>query len=367
MPSVERIPLATYRKIQEYARAGGLVIAVKSLPIRAPGVIESPQDSDAVKQISRDLFAAGAKNAKLVAGPGDLGAAIGATLKADVAIAPATPEVGFIHRKLVDADVYFIANTDNRSHAIDATFRTEKPRAQWWDAMTGNVTNAGEAHTLHMNLAPYESRVVVFADSAARAADQRASATFTPIDLSHDWKVTFDKTGAAETMPSLRSWTDNDAEKYYSGTATYTRTVEIPAEVIHAGGAVLDFGEGTPVPRTQLHQAGMRTWFDAPLRDAALVYVNGKLAGAMWHPPYQLDVTPLLRAGVNELKIVVANTAINELAVRAGPDYRLLNLRYGEKFTPQDMDHLEPQPSGILGQLRLEPEINLDGAFTQAK
>jgi hypothetical protein len=56
----------------------------------------------------------------------------------------------------------------------------------------------------------------------------------------------------------------------------------------------------------------------------------------------------------------VANTAINELAGRAGPDYRLLNLRYGEKFTPQDMDHLEPQPSGILGQLRLIPESNAD-------
>jgi len=62
-----------------------------------------------------------------------------------------------------------------------------------------------------------------------------------------------------------------------------------------------------------------------------------------------------VRAGSNELKIVVANTAINELAGRAAPDYRLLNLRYGEKFTPQDMDHLEPLPSGILGPLRLVP------------
>ena len=36
--------------------------------------------------------------------------------------------------------------------------------------------------------------------------------------------------------------------------------------------------------------------------------------------------------------------------------YRLLNLRYGEKFTPQDMNHLEPLPSGILGPLRLISE-----------
>ena len=116
---------------------------------------------------------------------------------------------------------------------------------------------------------------------------------------------------------------------------------------------LLDFGEGTPVPREALHQAGTRTWYDPPVREVAVVSVNGKPAGDLWHPPYRLDVTALLHAGTNELRIVVANTAINELAGRAAPDYRLLNLRYGEKFTPQDMDHLVPLPSGILGTVRL--------------
>ena len=151
----------------------------------------------------------------------------------------------------------------------------------------------------------------------------------------------------------LESWTEFEGEKYYSGTATYERTVEIPENVAKAGRVVLDFGEGTPVPREQLHLAGMRTWYDPPIREAALVYVNGTLAGSLWHPPYRIDIGPLVHAGTNELKIIVANTAINEMAGRATPDYRLLNLRYGEKFTPQDMDHLEPLPSGILGQLRL--------------
>ena len=34
------------------------------------------------------------------------------------------------------------------------------------------------------------------------------------------------------------------------------------------------------------------------------------------------------------------------------PSYRLLNLRYGERFTPQDMKDLQPLPSGILGPVR---------------
>jgi hypothetical protein len=129
--------------------------------------------------------------------------------------------------------------------------------------------------------------------------------------------------------------------------------VEIPEAVAKSGRVLLDFGEGTPVAREELHQAGTRAWYDPPIRETALVYVNGKLAGSLWHPPYRLDVTALVHAGTNGLHIVVANTAINELAGRPAPDYRLLNLRYGEKFTPQDMDHLEPLPSGILGTVRL--------------
>ncbi len=365
LPNVERMPLATYRRIEDFAHRGGLVIAVKGLPSRAPGFKEAPRDSAAVEQVSRELFADGAKNATLVANPADVGRAIGAVLQPDVAISPATPTVGFIHRKLPNADIYFVANTDNQPHTFDATFRTARTGSEWWNPFSGKVTGTGSNRTLSMRLEPYESKVVVFTDHAALALKQQPRAQFSPIDLSHGWKVTFDKMGATETMETLHSWADDETEKYYSGTATYERAVEVPDFVAHAGAVILSFGVGTPVERTQLHQAGMRTWYDPPLREAALVYVNGKLAGAVWHPPFELDVAPLLRAGTNELKIVVANTAINELAGRAAPDYRLLNLRYGEKFTPQDMDHLRPLPSGILGPLRLISEKDAEQEVNQ--
>jgi hypothetical protein len=357
MPATERLPLATYKKISDFAAKGGKVIAVGSLPSRAPGVTEGPRDSAEVKRISQMMFMVGsdraAEHSRLIASPADLGAAIGAALMPDVAIAPATPEVGFIHRKLPNAEVYFIANTGNTPHAFDATFREAHGGAEWWDPFTGKITGAGSGPTLHFDLAPYESRVVVFHEGAALPPQRQAATPFAPIDLSHDWRVTFDKSGTGETMQTLHSWTDYEAQKYFSGSATYTRTVEIPETVAKSGRVILDFGVGTPVPREALHQAGTRTWYDPPVREVAVVSVNGKPAGDLWHPPYRLDVTTLVHAGANELRIVVANTAINELAGRAAPDYRLLNLRYGEKFTPQDMDHLEPLPSGILGTVRL--------------
>jgi len=60
-----------------------------------------------------------------------------------------------------------------------------------------------------------------------------------------------------------------------------------------------------------------------------------------------------LRRGENKLRIVVGNLALNYMAGHRLPDYRLLNLRYGERFQAQDMDKVRPVESGLLGPIRL--------------
>lgn len=34
-------------------------------------------------------------------------------------------------------------------------------------------------------------------------------------------------------------------------------------------------------------------------------------------------------------------------------DYKEVHQRYGERFQPQDMENLQPLPSGLLGTIRL--------------
>ena len=51
-----------------------------------------------------------------------------------------------------------------------------------------------------------------------------------------------------------------------------------------------------------------------PIREVVTVSVNGQRAGAVWTAPYRVDVTVLLRAGSNNIRIDVDNTAINQLA-----------------------------------------------------
>jgi hypothetical protein len=85
------------------------------------------------------------------------------------------------------------------------------------------------------------------------------------------------------------------------------------------------------------------------------VYVNGKRAGSVWCPPYAVDVTEYLKPGRNELRVVVGNLAVNHIAGHPMPDYKELNARYGVRFEPQDMDKVQPVPSGLTGPIRLVP------------
>ena|SRR5690242_12432547 len=100
----------------------------------------------------------------------------------------------------------------------------------------------------------------------------------------------------------------------------------------------------------------MHALLDSPVREAAVIVVNGKRAGAVWHRPYELDIKVYLQAGQNRLQITVGNLAINEMSGYATPDYQLLNLRYGERFVPQDMKGLRALPSGILRPVILRAE-----------
>ena len=115
----------------------------------------------------------------------------------------------------------------------------------------------------------------------------------------------------------------------------------------------IDFGEGKPLESTPKVPAGMRAMLESPIREAAVVFVNGQRAGSIWKPPYRLDVTQWLKAGSNKIEVKVANLSLNMLAGQERPDYRLLWARYGQRFVPQDTQLIKPHPSGLLGPVRL--------------
>ncbi len=351
LPNVDRIPLSAYRKIEEYARQGGTVIALGREPSLAPGVMEAESDTPQIRELTRALFEAPGARGRRVEDESQIGDALHSALQPDAAL---PPEVGFVHRRLDFADIYFLANTANHPVHGMAEFRISGGAPQWWDPFSGQASYAGET-SVALDLAPYESRVLVFANEPApreRATQPPAA----PIDISSGWTVTFP--GASPVaMTQLRSWTGVPDRAYFSGQAVYEKTVTVDAALLTPGHDVyLNFGEGTPVETVQRRSGnGMRAMLDGPVREAAVVYVNGEKAGSVWRPPYEVPVTGVLRPGENTLRVVVANTAINELAKGPLRDYKELTARFGERFQQQDMASLQPLPSGLLGPIRLMP------------
>ncbi len=360
LPGVERLPLATYRQIETYARNGGMVIATRNLPSRAPGLQEAETDTPQEREISEELFHATPGKGLFVSDEKQLRNTLAHSLKPDFTTSPHAPEIGFVHRKLPFADLYFLANTSNHPISTNATFRASQPHAEWWDPSSGNASQISANSSVELNLQPYESRVIVFRTGHSLATDQSKTRRSVSgpareiLDLERDWTVTFPNLRRTVHMDRVHPWADEEETRFYSGDAVYEKNFDVSPKILNSRVRVyLDFGPGTVVERPQNGHPRMRAWLESPVREAAQVVVNGQPRGSIWKPPYELEISGALRPGDNHLKITVENLAINWLAGRSLRNYRLLNNRYGERFAPQDMENLQPLPSGLLGPVRL--------------
>lgn len=354
LPGIERMPLASLKTLESFARGGGIIIATRRLPAANPGLKVTDAERDEFTKTARRLFGGTHKTVKFVEKDEEIGSALAGFLP-DLEISPSPKDFGFVHRKTDDSDIYFVANTSNQKRAVEIAFRATFPNAELWDAMNGKSTAVPvkSGRTIALDFEPYQSRVIVFSKQKSTLSSMSAPSTaFSSVDLGSDWLVSFGQNQPTEMM-QLHSWTDDEATRYFSGTATYQKSFDLPGNFLNAGNsAVLDFGEGSPLDARPTRN-GMQTWLDPPIREAAVIYINGQKAGSLWCPPYRLNVTAYLKNGRNDIRILVGNTALNYMAGRKLPDYKLLNLRYGERFQAQDMDKIQPIASGLLGTLKL--------------
>ena len=169
LPGVERIPLHTYRKLEEFVRGGGILIATRRIPQLAPGFKATEAETNEVMELSRRLFKDTGARAHFVADEGNqLANTLTTALRPDVSFTPAEPDIGFVHRRTTDAEIYFLANTSNVRKSVKATFRQQGLQAEWWDPFSGNVAAAKidaateKGTTIALDLEPYASRVLVF-------------------------------------------------------------------------------------------------------------------------------------------------------------------------------------------------------------
>jgi hypothetical protein len=291
----------------------------------------------------------------------ELPGAIDQAVAPDFSVKAGSGAIGFIHRRLTNADVYFIANTSAQPQTLLLHTASSYKTAEWWNPEDGTVTTAEIGKPF--SLEPYGSRLLILhagaASPKALAARNLVAETNSPIELGH-WTAEFPGSKGSPALPSKADastvWTNDATEKFYSGEVRYRASFQAPAAK-SGEHFVLRFADGKPLPNTQPPNTnGLRAWYDAPIREAAIVYLNGKRVGSLWHPPYELDLTKLMHDGENTIEIRVYNTAINELAGQPPRNYTALKAKYGDRFQMQDMDNLQPVPSGIFGPVRIVRE-----------
>jgi hypothetical protein len=255
-------------------------------------------------------------------------------------------ELMFVHRKLPDGDVYFVSNRKDRIEHVDVTLRVAGKSAELWHPDTGatrpaSYRTAMGRTTVSLQLNPNETVFVVFRQPSSEAERALPSVSETPIlHVEGAWTVSFEPNlGAPEkiTLDKLASWSDNakDGVKYFSGTATYTKT-------IHVAGSSFKPGE--------------RLWLDlGDVRELASVTVNGRKLGIVWKAPFRLEVTDAIRPGTNMLAIKVTNLWVNRLIGDQQPN--ALKKYTFATFKPYTAGS-PLSPSGLLGPVRIVSERN---------
>jgi hypothetical protein len=333
LPPTDRLPEKTLSSIDRYVAAGGKVIAVD----RAPALDEH----------GRKLAPSSSIHVTREQG---LGEALHQAVAPDFSIDSARDDVGFIRRKLPGQDIYFVANTANHPVSMQAHFASTHRFGQRWDVESGKAI-ASVQNEAHLDLAPYESAIFVFGD-ATLPAMQPPLPRAQIADLSTDWTVEFAGTGKKATTSMPADWASNTTTRFYSGEVDYSRTFRL--DQVRAGGAFLEIAGGSPVAKPEETKGpGMRAWYDPPVREAAIIFINGRRAGTLWHPPYRTDLSSFLKQGENKIEIKVYNTAINAWAALPPRNYQPLIAKYGNRFQMQDLDAVKPVPSGLLGTVRL--------------
>ncbi len=351
LPAMTRMDARALAAVEAWTQRGGRLVVVESMPSTSGGLLDDA-DRTQVAALARRLSAS---RAVQIVGRNGIAAALARAAPPALVLDRPNPALGFVRRRLLDQDLYFLVNTSNRPLSAQARFDTRFKAAQWWDPVSGRRRTV-PGRRIEINLAPYESAFLVFSRTAQPIARDHPPTATRP--LADGWSLAL-AGGPARPLARPMFWTDEPDLAGFSGVGVYRSAIRIEP-TLDGRCLTLDFGAGVPV--TPPPGARPQAAIEGPVREGAVISLNGARIGAVWAPPYRIELGEALSPGNYEIEVSVGNTNQNLLAGRSPPDFRLLNARYGERFRAQDLDRLSAQPSGMGRAPTLEVRRCLDHA-----
>ncbi len=337
-----RVTLPVLEKVLEMVQDGAVLIGTR--PEGSPSLSDDPAEVEAVLDILWPGAEVTTGGRGRVFNSKDVEAALN-----EIDLAPdftytrpmEDSQVMFIHRKLSKGDIYFLANRVDREEEIEASFRVTGYKPELWDPATGAMSPAsyefdGDRTNVAVPLDRFGSVFVVFREPTTISSQSVPSPQKQTVEeLSGPWQVAFQEergAPASATFDQLMDFRDNSDPgiRYFSGIATYSKEIEIPGNLIEDGGQIwLDLGQ---------------------VYNLAEVWVNGKLAGTAWKPPYRVDITDAAIAGTNKIEIKSVNLWVNRLIGDAQPGVEEKITLTTRNFYRADSPLV---PSGLLGPVQM--------------
>lgn len=209
-------------------------------------------------------------------------------------------DIAWTHRRGEEADIYFIANQQDRERQITVSLRINTEQPELWNPVTGEIVRVSSwkeqnnRTLVDLTLAANESVFIVFSND-----DKKAGLSGELSDISHsdlrvkEWQVTFPAINKTVVRSSLFDWSkeEDEAIRYYSGTAIYH--------------AEFDWKNSKEDARIYIDLGNVA--------NIATIRVNGWDCGTVWTAPLYTEITKALKKGKNSIEIEVANTWANAI------------------------------------------------------
>jgi hypothetical protein len=308
--------------------------------------------------------------------------------------------VGFAHRRVGEADLYFVANVSDRARDLRARFDAGHRTPQRWNPESGaggveppyeyrDRADGGRVTDVELRLDPFESCLIVFGSSTApplvTATDPRARWTLAresgggpagaspgritgwmsesgtyeirraggrplrldvanvlpAVAVEGPWRLTLGARSRV-TLDRLRPWAELEEGQGFSGWGTYETDVTVAALEPDVDW-ILDLGV---------------------VHETAEVTLNGRALGAAWKGARRVNCGDAIKEGSNQLRVEVANLWIHHvlahppgdpaLQLRGVGPYAALAETAGIRWgTYGEVPPEHVPPSGLLGPVRL--------------
>ncbi|MBD0823763.1 glycosyl hydrolase [Aestuariibaculum marinum] len=251
-------------------------------------------------------------------------------------------DIAWTQRETDEESIYFLSNQLEETRQLEVSFRVTGKIPVLYHPISDetvvleNWTVENGRTIIPLQFKPNEAYFIIFQDET----DKKASigtpnwSSFKTVEtFNEDWMLQFDKDfyGPSEPMQinKLFDWTTstNDSIKYYSGTATYTKTFNWNES--KSNEFWLQFDEVNCI---------------------AEVILNDRPCGVVWTYPYRANISEALKTGENTLEIKVTNTWANRLI---GDEKLPKDQRLTWTTAPFRLDDTMMVKSGLLGEIKI--------------